>query len=778
MSNADAMAKIAAFKAKVEAMKAAKPTSAVTTKPPANSNSAPKPKLLFLGSEEDKSYASHLKSMVGLCDVFVRYTEPATLLELVLYCKQRGVTGVFTTSQSVLTKLLSKMSTETMKPSVDNYAGSYFSYDGIEIVIIHPLKNFMTVPYQKFLTQRFISKLSTPEVWHDNPEFNFELLTASNFDRIFNLYSSAFLIAIDIETKREDLAIDCIGYSAAIHCPDTGKFIVHSCVLPLDSIYAVSLMRRMNWELQAPKVFQNGKYDCLYLARWSAPVYNYLYDTVNMFHCWYCEMPKDLGFITAFFVRKVQYWKDLAQTNDKYEYYKYNALDTFGTLLAAIEWLLQAPQWAKNNYLMEFPVVFPAHMCELTGLKQDSKRLNRAASVVNKRIEYDNICLSKMVGTYPQIFNVNSAPQNKALRTILGAGHIVSSDEKSLKKIGALHPLNSRITNKILDIRGDRKLVSTYLVIGKDLNGRILYSLNPHGTDSGRLASRESAFWCGLQIQNIPAGKSVKQTITADTNFRLCECDSSKAETWDTAYLSGDKQLITAVNSPLDFHKVNASAFFGMKYEEVTKAIRNLAKRVNHGANYLMGEGVLVDTMGEPAIWEAKRLLKLPQSFGLLDVAKHLLESFHATYPTLRAVYYPSVVSDVVRTRLLVGAQGWTRYCFGSPDKNKLDKNSYVAHRSQSENAMRLNRAFMRVFYEIAMDPKHRDNFKLCAQIHDSILFQYRIGHEYLCDMVKECMELPVTVKSADGVVRTYTVPADLKNGKDNKGALRWSLTE
>lgn len=775
MSNVDAMAKIAEFKAKVEAMKTA---GTVAPKPPANSNSAPKPKLLFLGSEEDKSYASHLKSMVGLCEVYVRYSDPVTLTELAMYCKQRGVTGVFTTSQVVLTKLLAKMSTETMKPSVDNYAGSYFNFEGIEIAIIHPLKNFMTVPYQKFLTQRFISKLSTPEVWHDNPEFNFELLTASNFDRIFNLYSNAFLIGIDIETKREELKIDCIGYSAAIHCPDTGNLIVHSCVLPLDSIYAVSLMRKMNWELQAPKVFQNGKYDCLYLARWSAPVYNYMYDTVNMFHCWYCEMPKDLGFITAFFVRKVQYWKDLAQTNDKYEYYKYNALDTFGTLLAAIEWLLQAPQWAKDNYLLEFPVVFPAHMCELTGLKQDTTRLKRAALVVNKRIDADNISLSKMLGTYPLLFNVNSAPQNKALRTVLGAGHINSSDEKSLKKIGALHPLNSRITNKILDIRGDRKLSSTYLVEGKDLNGRILYSLNPHGTDSGRLASRESAFWCGLQIQNIPSGKAVKQTIVADTNFRLFEVDSSKAETWDTAYLSGDKALIAAVNSPLDFHKVNASAFFGVAYDEITKALRNLSKRVNHGANYLMGEGVLVDTMGEAAVWEAKRLLKLPFSYGLLDVAKHLLEAFHATYPSLRAIYYPSVVASVVRTRLLVGAQGWTRYCFGHPEKNKLDKNSYVAHRSQSENAIRLNKAFLRVFYEIAINPEHRDNFKLCAQIHDSILFQCRVGHEYLADMVKDCMELEVTCKGADGVVRKYTVPADVKAGKDNKGALRWSLTE
>ena len=759
-----AMQLVAALKAKAPAADSKKPATSDTT-------------LLFCGTKEDESYAPYLKGLVGMAKVYTRFHDPLTLTELESYAKQRGCTGIITTSLTVLSKLLEHMSAETLKPNIDNYAGSYFLHNSIEYVILHPLKNFLTVPYQKFLTQRFISKLATPKLWNNSPEFKFEILTAANFNTIFDLYSNAFLIAVDIETKKEDLTIDCIGYSAAL-TDATGKLVIHSCVLPLDSMYAVALMRKMNWELKAPKVLQNGKYDHLYLARWSAPCYNWLYDTVTMFHSWYCELPKDLAFLTTFFVKKAQYWKDLAKTNDKYEYYRYNALDTFGTLLVAMEWLLQAPQWAKDNYLMEFPVNFPAHMCELTGIKQDQVRLQRAALIVNSRIAHDNIQLSKMVGTYPQLYNVNSAPQNAALRKILGAAHITSSDEKSLKKIGALHPLNKRITDKILDLRGDRKLSSTYLVLGKDLNGRILYALNPHGTDSGRLASRESAFWCGLQIQNIPRGKEVKQTLVADTGFRLCECDSSKAETWDTAYLSGDTNLIAAVNSPLDFHKVNASAFFAVLYEEVSKVLRDLAKRVNHGANYLMGPAVLVDTMGESAVWKAKSALKLPQHWGLLDVAKYLLEQFHKTYPSLSAVYYPSVVASVLTTRLLTGGQGWTRYCFGDPAKSKMDKNMYVAHKSQSENAIRLNRAFMKVFYEIAINPQYRDNFKLIAQIHDSILFQFRIGHEYLCDMVRKCMELPVTVKGADGVVRTYTVPADIKDGKKHLGAIRWSLTE
>ena len=92
---------------------------------------------------------------------------------------------------------------------------------------------------------------------------------------------------------------------------------------------------------------------------------------------------------------------------------------------------------------------------------------------------------------------------------------------------------------------------------------------------------------------------------------------------------------------------------------------------------------------------------------------------------------------------------------------------------------MTLNRAYMKVFYEIALHPDHNRNFKLCAQIHDSILFQFRAGHEYLAEMVAKCMQIPVTVRGYDGKDRTFTVPSAVKDGKTgNHDSRRWSDTE
>lgn len=735
--------------------------------------------LLFLGTSDDKPYLPRLKSCVGTATVYV-ITEPiTTLTEVLLYCKRKGVTGVVSTSQVLLQKI-----TQEPKPSINDYAGSFFHRDGIDFVFIDPLAHLVKVQYGKFLTTRTISKLIAPNNWINSTEFSWSLLTASNIQDVFESYKTAFMVAVDSETFKQNLAIRCVGYTAFFYTAD-GKIASHSCVLPIDSDWALAWLRKFNWELQAPKVLQNGKYDCAYFARYNAPLYNYLFDTINASHCWYVELPKDLGFITTFYVRDAWYWKDMGDSSDLQTYYEYCARDTWGTGNAFIAWILSAPEWAKQNYLQEFPLVFPSHMCEMRGLKVDSTAFDVAVKEIQDKIVSVSNSLDSCLGV--KGFNVNSPPQMKALLKILGCGDLTSADEKNLSVAQFRHPLNNFILDKVLEIRGLRKLISTYLVKEKLHEGRILYAINPHGTDTGRNASKESHFWCGLQVQNIPRGKEVKQTICADDGFTLYESDLEQAESRDTAHIAGDEKLIAAVSGTRDFHSVNASAFFGKDYSTIyddekkktkDKPLRDLAKRVNHGANYNMGPNVLVQTMGLKNIYAAARMLQLPKLWTPKQIAEYLLAQFHKTYPSLQKTYYPGVIHDIETTRLLRGATGWTRYCFGDPRNNKSDLNSYVAHPPQSLNAMVLNKAFLKVFYEIALNPEYQQNFKLCAQIHDSILFQCRKGYEFLAQRVKECMEIPVTVKGYDGKVRTFTVPAALKGGKDGLGASHWSLTE
>lgn len=785
---------------------------------------------LFLGTPEDTPYIPYLKGMFGGIPTYVCTHPWKFLIELESYCKNpvKSITRVVSTNVQILSALLALEGNNKSSPSLEDYQGSLFTYKGIEIVFISPLKQIFSVSYGKFLAERFISKVVSSQKWMEASEFRWAVLTPENFNEALAYAKSSDAIATDIETFRDPLAIRCIGYTFVDLRHSSGKPVTQSYVLPLDSSWALAAMRTLN-ALEVPKIFQNGKYDVSYLLRYNAAPKQWYWDTAHLFHSWYSELPKDLAFLNAFFLRKVVYWKDLAETTDLEQYYRYNAIDTWATANVWLAQMDQLPDWARRNYLLEFPLVYPCLLAEMTGLKRDETALKISRAQVDSQIEAQLTSLQTQLGS--KSFNPNSPKQVTTLLKILGCGDITSSGEKELQKAAYRHPLNARLLESILEIRGLRKLASTYLRTdddavktgihageggAKEFRGRILYALNPHGTDTGRLASREHHFWTGLQIQNIPRGEEVKQTICADDGFYLGECDLEQAESRDTAHIAGDTSLIAAVSGTRDFHSVNASAFFGVPYSDIysdehkktkNKPLRDLAKRVNHGANYNMGPAVLVDTMGLKNIWSAKQLLKLPYN-DPLKIAEHLLNAFHRTYPKLRGArtpfepntYYAWVAKEILVHRKLssrayhhvefnvkhynpeqyISEGDWTRYCFGKPDKSKSDLNSYVAHCPQSLNARTLNEAFLRTFYEIALP--NPTTFRLHAQIHDSILFSYAHGREDHARAVQQCMQIPVTVMDVSGVKRTFTVPAGLKIGKTVDGEFKpakyWSETE
>lgn len=772
--------------------------------------------ILFWGTSWDKQYLTFLKGCVGSATCFIRMEEVTTITQVSMYCKSKHITRVLSTSITLLKKLLHW--DKRKAPSLADYAGSYFTISGfkpedpeIEIVFIQPLEQLVTVPFGKFMATRLITKLTKPDNWYKATTFEgWHLLTPKNETDMFNWFQECSLICVDIETFKENATIRCLSYTGFYYHEGRGEYISDSVVLPLDSDYNLSIMRRWNYELKAPKILQNGKYDISYLARYSAPLYNYLYDTANFFHCWYSELPKDLGFLNSFFIREAVYHKDLAQTNDLHEYYRYNALDTWATGNCFLAMLLEAPEYVTQNYLLEFPLTFPCHLSEMTGIARDEETFAKAREDQQAIIDEHSVKLDTMLGV--KGFNVKSYKQKKAMFKILGCQDLKSTDAKNMQKARYRHPLNARIINLVVKITEARDIMAKYLQTDKDftrMDGtgrRALYSLNPHGTDTGRLASKSHPFWCGANIQNIPRGPIVKQTFKADPGFRFCEVDLAQAESRDTGYISGDAQLIENVEHSPDFHKSNASCFFGVPFEEVTKELRQLGKPVNHGANYNMGAYVLINTMGEEKIVLAKQLLGLPRFWGYIKVAEYLLEQFHKTYPGIRDVFYAGVVTEVLASNMLKSMawhwtwqstavnnpdkateyytanppHGWARYCFSNPAKSKPALNAYIAHPPQSLNAMTLNKSYLSVFHDIANNTEHSNNFKLNAQIHDSIFFQYRIGHEYLCDMVVERMQIPVTIKAYDGKIRTFVVPAGAKRGQHlpQGYAEYWSETE
>lgn len=755
------------------------------------------PTLLHLGTPADGDFQSRLAGLTAGQNVAwkSKLQTPLTVTDLEAVCARvpGGIDGIVCSNQEFLEKLLYQQPDFTPPNNrrgltLDDYQGSllHTKTAKIPVVFINPLENLITLPYATPAAKRFISKLSQPDKWYKETEFKWVLGTPANLEEIYERWSkAASIISVDIETAVDDplRRINCVGYAA--YFPDTHTS--ECLVIPFTDTFFLGWVRKFN-SLPQPKIFQNGLYDNLYFLRWNCPVTNWLYDTQHLFHSMFSEYPKRLDFISAYAVRNIRYWKDDGKSGNLQDYYRYNARDCWATLNAFLSLVLDAEPYAIRNYLKEFPLVFPCLTAEAEGLAIDMPRLEVAKAEAEKKLVIRESKFQTMIAS-PH-FNVGSWQQVQKLMKVCGLGHLQGTGKAELLVAQASHPLNNRIFTEVQEIRQDRKLLSTYFVKEKFWNGRLYYKLNPAGTDTGRLASGESSFWCGLQIQNIPRGDSVKQCIVSDPGWLLCEIDKAQSEARCVGYLSGETKLIALVESSHDYHAWNAAAFFGIPYEKIydesrkktlDKDIRDLSKRTNHGANYNMGDTVMLQTMGPKKVAQAKITLKLPAFFTLKKVCGYLLDVYDKTYPNVRGIGYEAIIKEITTTGRLVSPRGWTRIFFGKPSRqNKPMLNAAVAHPPQNLSVDIINEEFYNVWRATIYDSYYKDGkevqcplrgaVRIKAQIHDSVFFQYREGRDDIPKIVEGIMNTRVTIKGADGITREMYIPSDISAGKT-----RWS---
>lgn len=734
----------------------------------------------LFGTEEDRNYFQRFQPMLGVHNVKVSLRPEEYLAGIAAKIKAAKLDAIICTCPVTLVALLNSQSDfrhpldkrgNKKRLSLDDYAGSFFyipksrlgTDNDIPVLVLNPLSHLVRVAEGPFVFKRFLSKLLTPEKWFPQTQLTWEIWKPENSAALLQRFSQARLLGVDIETYVGDSArrIHCVGYCALF--PDGST---HTVVVPFKSMLAHAFVRAMNANNVA-KIFQGGSYDNLYFLRWNVPVNNWLHDTMHMFHSWYSELPKRLDFITAFTVREIRYWKD-DSAGGEWELFEYNARDCWATVMSYCSLMLEIPKWAFDNYLIEFPLVFPCLHIEADGLRLDKAVFDQKKAEAEAALAVQE---KKLHAWFGAKFNPRSPDQCKRLLKVLGAGEVDSSDAKVMNAVAAAHPFNELIVSAIIEYREQAKLLSTYFVWDKFWNDRLYYRTKPEGTDSGRLASSESSFWCGLQIQNIPQGPAVKSWVIADEGWdALAGVDYSQSEARCVGYMSGCMALINLVESDKDYHSWNASAFFGVLYEEVTKPLRNLSKRVNHGSNYNMGATVLLETMGPKAVAEARLLLKLPAQWSLVQVCQHLLNTYERTYPEVKKDWYDDIKRTIKLTKKLVSALGWTRYFFTDPTSSKPALNSAVAHGPQNLSVGIINEVFYKVWWE-SLYGSLRDKVRVKAQIHDEVFFAYR-GEETPF-LVQKMMENPKQIKDIKGVTRTMLIPPDVSYGKKNWAALK-----
>lgn len=721
------------------------------------------PSVLFVLNSRDVVYYQNLRNE-GFAHRAMVHTQPVTWTEVLMLCKKYKCNCVATTQFPFFS---GAEGTRT-----DNI-GYVFVRSGIRVVLLPDLVQMFTVPHGRFMIELYLAKLHSPQRFFAAPAFSWRRLGAHNLRDYARLAEYALFVAVDVETHRTDCMITHCSYSFVMR---DGS--IHTCALEVfpDWEEAFHCIATLN-ATACPKLFQRGQYDCAYFLRFGLIARNYLFDTYNMQHCMYSELDADLAYMTQMYTTGIRYWKEQALT-DKLEY---NARDTFATACVFLGQLLHARvyncDYVQRNYLIEFPLVFPCLHAGLEGFAVDEQE--RARLKLIEEGKRDAALQWLQTAVHPQ-FNPGSWQQVLRLMQGLGYKDAEGTDVKEMQKFAEAHPLYALFTQKIQEYREAVKAIGTYYEF-ELFGGRLLYEIDPAGTETGRCASKASQFWCGTQIQNIPA--YCKGQFKADPGWLLCEPDGAQAESRCTAYISQDEQLQDTVENSPDFHCSNASLFFAIPFEELYDVephynekgekyhvlrpdIRKVAKRVNHGANYNMGAYVLWQTMGTKEVLQAKKVLGLPAHYDVFAVCRHLLASFSKAYPRIKGAWYGEVVHEALTTGRLVGATGWTRRTFLRADRSKLQLNSLVAHHPQSLSVMLVNRGMLRVWKRQISDLSGIIRIK--AQIHDSLPFQYRAEHEAyaVAEVSREMRE--ACTQEVHG--KTFTIPNDPKYG-----AVYWS---
>ena len=298
------------------------------------------------------------------------------------------------------------------------------------------------------------------------------------------------------------------------------------------------------------------------------------------------------------------------------------ALLRLGEALAAE--LAKVPSAEKLYGDIEEPLIGVLARMEAVGVKVDVASLREFADLLRSQMAVREKEVRELAGE-PEL-NVSSPKQigevifeklkldPKAKKPKSGNW---PTDEQTLTELSGRSP----IIDAILDYRGLRKLLSTYIepfpgYIRSD--GRVHTTFNQALTSTGRLSSSNP------NLQNIPIrterGREIRKAFVPGAPGRvMMSADYSQIELRIMAHLSGDEHLCSAFRSGIDVHAATAAKIFHIPVEEVSSDQRRVAKTANFGIMY----GI--------------------SSFGLSQrlkcsrtEAKKIIDDYFASFPSIR----------------------------------------------------------------------------------------------------------------------------------------------
>lgn len=597
-------------------------------------------------------------------------------------------------------------------------------------------------------------------------EHNYQLIDSE--EEINNLAANLLtfdFVSLDTETTSVDpISAKLVGLSFSVK--EGEAFYVpipkHDTWEGEDFEKALSIVNKFKTLYESDKILkigQNIKYDMTVLANYNIHLEGKMFDTMIAHYIIAPELRHNMDYLAEIYLnyktihidqligsgKKQKSMRDL----DPKEVYEYAAEDADITL--KLKNVLEKELKEKNLYTLfaevEMPLVPVLARMEMNGARIDKESLADTSRIftekmvnIEKEIREEagqeiNISSPKQIGEL--LFDklkIDSKP--KKTKT----GQYVT-DEATLQALKSKNP----IVEKILDYRGYKKLLSTYIDALPQLvnprTGHIHTSYNQAVTATGRLSSSNP------NLQNIPIrdenGKEVRKAFIPDEGEIFFSADYSQIELRLMAHLSQDKNMVEDFNSGHDIHQATASKIFKVGINEVTSDMRRKAKTANFGIIYGISAFGLAERM------EVSR-----------SEAKQLIDDYFATYPGVKEYMDKSIEK--------AREQGYTETLFGRrcqlPDINS--RNAVVrgyAERNAINAPIQGTAADIIKVAMINIDKRMREmqlRSKMTLQVHDELNFSV-VPEE------KETLQQLVTSEMESAIKLSVPLFADCGWGKN-----------
>ena len=461
-------------------------------------------------------------------------------------------------------------------------------------------------------------------------------------DELFQKLITTRFLAFDTETTNiEPMNAELVGIS--LSDAENRAYYIPIPANREEALKIVNELRPILENEEIEKIGQNIKYDMIVLKNYGVEVKGRLFDTMLAHYVLQPELRHNLDYLAEIYLNYQTIHidelignrgKDQKNMRDllPQQIYEYACEDADVALklknILAKELKNQGVE--KLFYDIEMPLVPVLVALECNGVRIDTESLKQSSVEFTNRLQEIE---KEIYGLANETFNISSPKQVGDI--LFGKLRLVEKPKKT--KTGqfvtseeVLESLRNKheIVGKILDYRGLKKLLSTYIDALPQLinpqTGRIHTSFNQAVTATGRLSSSNP------NLQNIPIreedGKKIREAFIPDDDCEFFSADYSQIELRIMAHLSGDANMIEAFNSGHDIHAATAAKIYKVPIEEVTPDMRRKAKTANFGIIY----GISVFGLAERMNVDRKE-------------AKELIDGYFATYPQVKSYMDKSI---------------------------------------------------------------------------------------------------------------------------------------